>query len=211
MPTTDDRGADYRAATADCPVDGDGCPTADELVALADGALRGPRREAVLALVASCARCADAARFARASAGPIGDAVAAAGLDAPTAGAAAAARRAPRWLPGSVAAILVAGMLLAYLPRDGEEPLRGAASAIEPADGAALSAAPARFAWSGAGAACGVTVRDASGARVWRSATTLDGSAVVPADVRAGLRPGTYLWRLECGGVARGTYRFTLR
>lgn len=198
----------FRAATARCPVDLQGCPTADELAALADGTLDGPRRDIVIDLVASCASCAAATHFARASGdGLVEASVVPLPLPQRTP---ARARSLPRWLPVAAAAVLVAALVPMLLSRDPPSLTRGGAADVSPANDAMLDVPPPEFSWAGTGT-CTVTLRDASATRLWQSPPSAGARVAIPEDTRNALRDGTYLWALDCGAGIEGTYRFTVR
>jgi hypothetical protein len=178
------------------------CLDADTLVALARGALGPARREHLLTEVARCGDCARALQFAidaESVAESLADSLqpligrsrqSVDAFGAPKNGA----RPGRRWLRslGMAAGLLASvGLGLALLRPLPEDVLRGEPGhALEPPDGALMSAAPARLAWHCDPAQPAlVELRDASAALVWQGQ-----SARCSVDLPPGLKLGAGLW-----------------
>lgn len=207
----------YAQATSQLAHD---CLAPDELLAALAGRLDGPRHERALQALAECPRCAAVAQIARdLQAGP--------DTASPRDAVAGAVARPPlrrawplRWA-GAAAAVLVlglAGLLLmpARVPEQiPEQVLRGAAdAAVTPASGSALRAAPAQLSWSTVDQATAyrVEIFDAAAESLWRSERVAATSLELPADLRARLGRGTYLWRVraEHSAVELGPFYFRI-
>lgn len=210
--TEPDLSALLRAAQPACPAGGRDCPDADTLAALAAGTLDPARRETVLGRVAACASCATALKLAI-DAESFARELARDALAVPTPSPAARRRRPPAVfaLAASVLLAVGAGALLLRAPTP--DALRGAAvAAIEPTDGARLDAAPARLAWAcSVPAATTVELLDATGAVAWRG-TAEDCAINLPAEARAALGAGDWLWvvRARNGTLLAGPWRFRI-
>lgn len=192
--------AAYRVATLGCPLQGDGCPSADEIAATARGELDPAQRERMLAILGNCRRCASLVQMA-------------AELDL---GEADAPRRSPtrpiawRWF-GAGAAALVALALIAPWRPPVPEPTRGGGARIEPEAGAVLRAAPAELRWEAIDALpCRVTLRSDSAEIVVQSMSLGDGRYVLDAQTRRRLANGGFLWTVDCGANRLGPFGFTV-
>jgi hypothetical protein len=206
----------HRAGTVDCPAGGRGCPSADELVALAEDRLEGTRRAEVLDRVARCAGCAGGLQVAMESAA-LGREIAAALADDGSARVVALpARRAPRLAAFAMAAsaVLAVGVVALVARAPAPDPTRGAAvAALEPVDRAVLGAAPERLRWDCAQAQpARVQLLDAAGASRWSAGAT-GCDVALPAEVRGTLGAGLWLWQVQDPGgrsVIAGPYSFRI-
>lgn len=193
------RAAYHRGATA-----GDGCPSADELAALAAGSIDGAARERLLAHVARCADCADDLRLVLPA------------RPAPV-------RRAG-WRPLAVAAVLAVGVpLVAWWAARDEAPGTVYRTGVEReapraalADGAALPRAAFVLRWQpvAGAAAYDVVVADAALAPLHEARGVRGTEVTVPAGVLP--EQGFVLWRVEAvmpdgSRHASPLYRATLR
>jgi hypothetical protein len=189
--------AAYRTATLSCPLQGDGCPSADEIAATARGELEPAQRERMLAILGNCTRCASLVQVA-------------AELQTP-----AVSRPRPRpgawpWLGAGAAAVL-ALVLIAPWRSPVPEPTRGELVAIEPAPNAVLDAAPTQLRWQAiANVPCRVTLRSEAAEVVVQSASVIDGRYVLDEATRARLAPGGYLWTVDCGANRLGPFGFAV-
>jgi hypothetical protein len=127
-------------------------------------------------------------------------------------------------LPAALAAALVlamGGFWAVKLYKPEPDVMRGGAadpSALLPADGAELSAAPDRLRWPPQTGATTylLTLRDAGGSVIWRSEPTTRAEAILPPEVRSRITGGRqYLWSVSVSGLADvnelGPYAFRLR
>ena len=179
-----------------------GCPTDEELAALALGEPEPARRDALADHVVRCRRCSETAglllEMRRETAG-LGQA-----RPVPT-------RR--RWfsLAAAAAALAAIAVLVARSSGPSASAERGRplqTAGVDPADGAVLSSVPGRFAWpaSHPGDAYRLRLFRDSGDLVWDSGRLSDNSANLPEDVRAALPPGqSYYWAVEVAGPAAAT------
>lgn len=190
------------AATAD---PAHACLPPDELLAALAGELAGERAERALAALAECPRCAAVAQIARDLQAhvTVDDAASSTVLGS---GKAAAPRPVLRFVRWATAAVIVLGVGTATLVlREPVTPpvVRGdAATALEPRSGAQLPAAPPRLRWNaiGTAAAYRVELYDERAESLWRSERVTATSLELPADLRARLGRGTYLWRVRAEG-----------
>jgi hypothetical protein len=119
-------------------------------------------------------------------------------------GRAGTQRGLPRWA-FAAAAVLVVGLgTVLLLPRE-PAPLvvRGSAvTAVDPASGSALHAAPAQLGWSpiGSASAYRVELYDERAESLWRSERVTATRVVLPDELRARLARGTFLWRVRAEG-----------
>ncbi|MFY8136246.1 MAG: hypothetical protein ACOVKS_14700 [Aquimonas sp.] len=186
---------------------GHACLDPETLVALARGTLDPARRDEALAEVARCGDCARALQFAI-DAESLAESLAAS-LQPPTRGSRTtfegtapahprpAAR--PRGLRGlAIAASLLAavGLGLSLLRPPAEDVLRGQpGEALEPQDGARVSAAPTRLAWRcESPQPVRVELRDEGAALVWQGDSETCSIDLPPA---ATLGAGTWLWQVR--------------
>jgi hypothetical protein len=189
----------YRVATLTCPLQGQGCPTSDDLADAVAGRLEPARREAIVAIVANCARCAALMQVA-------GDLEPVAETPAPR------RSRVPLWIGGIAAAAVLAVFAPRFLVPNEGSITRGNDGPVQPAPGATLDNAPSVITWSARdGTACRVTVRSAAADVVLNSGSVAGGRLELNAAERARLIPGEYLWTAECGGNRVGPYAFSVR
>jgi len=195
----------YRLATDACPLQSDGCPDAAELAAAARGELPSERREVLLAILATCARCAAATQMA-------GD-FSNGSIDAITARHSPSPRwRTPRWLPLAAAAAVVIAILPGLGLFDGQRVTRGGDPSVQPVSGAMLSTAPSELRWqTPAGVTCRVVLRDASANLLLRSGSVQAGQLSLDNAVQQRLQAGEFLWTAECGDRVLGPYAFSVR
>jgi hypothetical protein len=196
------------------------CPDADTLTAFALGQLDGAERDAVAERVGACPNCAAAVQLALVSGDWSADL--ARDLEAQSGGAQVVTltprprRRVPLWIPAAMAAgialVFVAlPMLRAPLPG---QVLRGAVTlAVQPANESVLHSAPAELGWPCALApnATQVELLDASAERLWMGPVQ-ECSAMLPAEVKARVNSGAYLWRLTNAQeeVVAGPFGFSI-
>jgi hypothetical protein len=181
------------------------CPDADTLTAFALGQLDSAERDAIAERVGACPNCAAAVQLALASGDWSADL--ARDLEAESDSAQVVTltprprRRMPLWIPAAMAAgvALVFVALPMLRPPVPGQVLRGAAAlAVQPADESVLHAAPDELRWPCALAPNAVQVEllDASAVRLWIGQAE-DCSATLPAEVKARVNGGAYLWRLS--------------
>jgi hypothetical protein len=191
--------AAYRAATLSCPLQGEGCPSADEIAATARGELDPAQRERMLAILGNCTRCASLVQMA-------------ADLEAP---AISPPRPRPRpgawpWLGAGAAAVL-ALVMVAPWRSPVPEPTRGVEVEIEPAPNAVLDDAPAQLRWQAiANVPCRVTLRSDAAEVLVQSASVIDGRYVLDDATRARLARGGFLWTVDCGANRLGPFGFSV-
>ena len=190
----------YRVATLACPLQGEGCPSADEIAATARGDLAPAQRERMLAILGNCTRCASLVQMA-------------AELDVEER---VTLRRTPmrptRW-PwfGAGATALLALVLIAPWRPPTPEPTRGGATQIEPAPGAVLNAAPAELRWEAIdNLPCRVTLRSETAEIVVQSMSLGDGRYTLDSATRVRIANGGFLWTVDCGANRLGPFGFTV-
>ena len=132
-----------------------------------------------------------------------------------------------RWRIAAAAAVVVIGAASSLflwqsdrIVRPGPGAVRGpapAATALQPADGATLAAAPTQFSWPAEEAATGYTVElyDFESTPIWKSPRLDEPQLVLPDEIGTQLRPGhLYYWRVtaEIGIERRESplHRFSL-
>jgi hypothetical protein len=180
------------------------CLDSETLVALARGELDAARRDEALAEVARCGDCARALQFAI-DAESLAESLAAS-LE-PLAGSAAEANapvhtrsvRRTRGLRGlAIAASLLVsvGLSLVILRPPAEDVLRGQpGEALQPLDGARLSAAPAQLAWRcDSPQPVRVELRDEGAALIWQGYSETCSIDLTSAPT---LGTGTWLWQVR--------------
>lgn len=199
-----------RASLARVHADG-GCLDVDTLLAALDGRLEGEARERALAALAECPRCAASARIA-ADLRPGADV-------ARTSPRPRAAQRGAPWFAAIAAALVAAVGIAIVLPdllRSDARIVRAPPGANEarPQNGERLAAAPLRLAWSAppTAEAFRVELYDAAAEPLWRSDRIAAREVELPADLRARLGAGTYLWRVRVEGsdLEIGPFHFTV-
>lgn len=115
-------------------------------------------------------------------------------------------RSSSRMLPWAAAALVVLGVGTAtLLMREPASPpaVRGDATVVlDPASGSRLHTTPLRLQWKAIGTATAyrVEIYDDRAESLWRSERVAATSLELPADVRAKLARGTYLWRVRAEG-----------
>ena len=172
------------------------CLEPDELLAAFAG---GGASERVLRALAECPRCAALVQIAR----DLHEPLAAAAPRVVSAPARRPRARVLRWA-ASAAALLIVGLAALQLSRPVPDlTVRGAAdSAAQPRSGSHLRTPPLQLAWAPVGTATAyrVEIYDERAESLWRSdrveATTLQ----LPAELRARLVRGTFLWRVRAEG-----------
>jgi hypothetical protein len=189
------RDEDLRAAyRASAPPVG-ACPDSAVLVRAAEGTLGDEEREAVIAHLETCARCAEDVKIAFAALGPVRSAR----------GRSTLLPSRP-WLAAAAVALLGVGaavVLLRARPVSepaGERGVAVSAPRTDPPDGAVLAEAPTMLAWAGARPAeeYAFALYDAESRLLWQGTPAKDPRAALPADVRARLEGGRrYLWRVK--------------
>jgi anti-sigma factor RsiW len=172
------------------------CPPGDVWIDLVAGVTPAAERGPLLDHLASCPDCAAEVRALREVAGwarELG------GEDR------FSRRSAWPWAAALAAAVLLPflTMLVRREPTPPAPSVRGeaaVATAVEPADGEVLVAAPAKLRWSPVADAREYRVQllDEEGSLIWASPSRTETSALLPSEVRDRLARGhAYLWRVE--------------
>jgi len=186
----------------------DRCPSDEELAALALGELDPARRDALADHVTGCRRCSENAAIlleTHAEASPQ---------------LAGGRSRRVTWIAAALFALAIAGTVVVLRSARREEAFRAAspaaAAAVEPAEGATLTAPPSSLHWPAQRDAETYRVKlfTSSGDMLWDAdARALDRIAV-PENVRSRLSPGSYFWsvevRLSLDRQRLGPYSFTI-
>jgi hypothetical protein len=181
----------YRASAAPAGA----CPDSAALVRAAEGTLGDEEREAVIAHLETCARCAEDVKIAFAAFGPVRSAASRSAL-----------LPSRPWLAAAAAALLGVGAAVVLLrARPVAEPAaeRGvavSAQRTDPPDGAVLAEAPTTLVWADARSAeeYSFALYDAESRLLWQGSPSKDPHAALPPDVRARLEGGRrYLWRVK--------------
>jgi len=213
--------AAYRQATDACPLAGQGCPSANELGDAAAGRLSSERREALVAILANCARCAAAVQMAadlgqlNPSDGP--QSVDERGNEAPSIMPPAPRRIMPGRRPylryasaASVVLVLAMASVWQLRPLAPEIQLRGDLPSVQPAHGSRLLGAPTQFIWPvPPEASCRIELRNAQG-ELQRQMVGLRGG-VYRVDPPLTLAPGGYLWTAHCAAEVLGPFGFSVQ
>lgn len=221
--TTDELRELYRAAGRGVDAEAPGCPPADLLRRLAEGAVDAGERSSAVEHIARCSDCADAYRLA---------------LELVVTGVEQGAtprrdrRRWPSkpWLAVAATVVIVLAAVVLWRtgplgPSGGPVVTRGAelpSAAIEPANGVVLPAAPAVLRWQPPAGASGgawrfqITVLDARTDLLWRSDWLERSRVELPAAARDRVAAaGRVYWRVTARrpGELRQSelYRFEIR
>lgn len=186
----------------------DACPSDDILAAFVLGDLAGQDRVRCADHVPTCRACAADYRAL---------------LEVHAQASGQLRPRAPRrtiWIAAAIAALAVAGVLIAIRSGRREEAFRGttsAAASVEPADGATLAHAPSAFRWPTQRGAEGYRVKlfAPSGDALWEMDAQNADRVVLPEAARSRLETGkSYFWtvevRLPLERQRLGPYSFTI-